>query len=84
MKKTLALLLASAMVFGSMSMVMAEEEETSLTVAIGSQFTTLDPALNTEVVNNYAITHMYAGMFTKDEDNNPEETQGKDTEGGWG
>ena len=71
MKKTLALLLASAMVFGSMSMVMAEEEETSLTVAIGSQFTTLDPALNTEVVNNYAITHMYAGMFTKDEDNNP-------------
>ena len=71
MKKWTAMLLASSMVLGCAAGVMAEEEESSLTVAIGSQFTTLDPALNTEVVNNYAISHMYAGMFTKDEANNP-------------
>ena len=69
MKKMTAMLLASAMVLGCAAGVMAEEEESSVTVAIGSQFTTLDPALNTEVVNNYAISHMYAGMFIKDENN---------------
>ncbi|MDR1438853.1 MAG: peptide ABC transporter substrate-binding protein [Clostridiales bacterium] len=45
-------------------------EGTSMTVAVDSQFTTLDPGLNTEVVNNYAINHMYAGLFEKDEQNN--------------
>ncbi|MDR1439417.1 MAG: peptide ABC transporter substrate-binding protein [Clostridiales bacterium] len=42
----------------------------ALTVAVASQFSTIDPGLNTEVVGNIAISHMYSGMFKKDEDNN--------------
>lgn len=70
MKKILALILSLMLAFASVG-AFAEAEPTELTVAIGAQFTTLDPALNTEVVNNYAIAHMYAGMFAKDESNNP-------------
>lgn len=70
MKRMTAMILGAAMVLSSASLAAAEEEKKELTVAIGSQFTTLDPALNTEVVNNYAISHMYRGMFSKDEDNN--------------
>ena len=36
-----------------------------LTVAVGSQFTTFDPALNTEIWNAYVTTHMFSGMFRK-------------------
>ena len=32
-----------------------------LTVAVGYQFTTLDPALNTEIANLYVLTHLYSG-----------------------
>ena len=42
--------------------------KSSLNVAIGSQFTTFDPALNTETANNYVLNHLYAGMFRKDAD----------------
>ncbi|MEE3486984.1 MAG: peptide ABC transporter substrate-binding protein [Bulleidia sp.] len=38
----------------------------SITVAIDGQFTTLDPALNTEVVNNYILDHIYSGLFKLD------------------
>lgn len=71
MKKLTALLLALCLALGMVGFAYAEAEPIELTVAIGSQFTTLDPALNTEVVNNYAIHHMYAGLFGKDENNNP-------------
>ena len=36
-------------------------------VATGSQFTTLDPALNTETVNEYITYHIYSGLFRFDE-----------------
>ena len=35
-------------------------------VATGSQFTTLDPALNTETVNEYITYHIYSGLFRFD------------------
>ena len=41
-----------------------------LTVAVGAQFTTLDPALNSELINGYVMQHTYSTLFTKDEDNN--------------
>ncbi len=69
MKKLLALILCLALCLGATAF--AEEGAKELNVAIGSQFTTLDPALNTEVVNNYVITHIYSGLFAKDESNNP-------------
>jgi len=71
MKKILAMLLCLMMALGCISGLADAAEPSSVTVAIGSQFTTLDPALNTEVVNNYAISHMYAGLFSVDENNNP-------------
>jgi len=56
----------------TMTSVLAEEAGGDvLKVGVGAQFTTLDPALNTEVVNNYAIRHMYSGLFKADENNNP-------------
>ncbi|MBQ7486289.1 MAG: peptide ABC transporter substrate-binding protein [Clostridia bacterium] len=67
MKKVLCVLLGTMLVF----LCAASLAEEAIRVAIGSQFSTLDPGLNTEVVNNYVISHIYAGMFTKDEDNNP-------------
>ena len=70
MKKLLALIVSLTLALACFG-ALAEAEPTALKVAINSQFTTLDPALNTEVVNNYAIAHMYAGMFAKDETNNP-------------
>ena len=68
MKKLLAVLVCLMMVFASMA---AMADESPLTVAISSAFTTLDPALNTEVVNNYVLSHIYAGLFKPDEGNNP-------------
>ena len=36
-----------------------------LTVAVGYQFTTFDPAINTEISNQYVMSHLYSGMFRK-------------------
>ena len=43
----------------------AKESDNTLTIAVGSQFSTLDPALNTEIANSYVLVHMYAGMFRR-------------------
>lgn len=71
MKKTYAKLMAAVMAAASvMPAVPAAADETegsSLTVAVGSQFTTFDPALNTETANNYVFSHMYSGLFRKGE-----------------
>ena len=70
MKKLLALVMCLLLVLPVTGAYAEEATGTELTVAVNSQFTTLDPALNTETVNNYAIGHMYAGLFAKDENNN--------------
>ncbi len=70
MKKAYTMMLAAALAVTSLgtTAVFAEEETSNeLTVAVGSQFTTFDPALNTETANNYVLTHMYSGLFRKDE-----------------
>ncbi|MBQ8094665.1 MAG: peptide ABC transporter substrate-binding protein [Clostridia bacterium] len=67
MKKILCMLVGILILVTSVSAL----AENQIRVAIGSQFTTLDPALNTEVVNNYVISHIYVGMFKADENNNP-------------
>ena len=69
MKRLLALVISMILLFTAVG-VFADEGGDVLKVGAGSQFTTLDPALNTEVVNNYAIRHMYSGLFRADEDNN--------------
>lgn len=43
--------------------------DNSITVALNAQFTTLDPALNTEVINNHILQSIYAPLFVKDADN---------------
>jgi len=43
------------------------DEPTSITVAIGTQFTTFDPAMNTETQNGAVLTHLYSGLFRNDE-----------------
>lgn len=66
MKKIFALILAMLLIvscFGAM----AEENTGELNVAVGGQFTTLDPGLNTETVNNYVLGCMYATLFSQDE-----------------
>ncbi len=67
MKKILCLLVGILILLSGVSAL----ADTPLRVGIGGQFTTLDPGLNTEVINNYVITHIYAGMFKADENNNP-------------
>ena len=67
MKKILCLLVGMLILLAGVS-ALAEDP---LRVAIGSQFSTLDPGLNTEVVNNYVLSHIYAGLFKADENNNP-------------
>ena len=70
MKRALTGLLAVALivtVFGSLTACGAKSKH-ELTVAVGYQFTTFDPALNTEVANSYILTHLYSGMFRKDPD----------------
>ena len=42
--------------------------EQSMTVAIGSQFDTLDPAISTTVYNQYVIGSIYAGLTKVEED----------------
>ena len=40
-----------------------------ITVALNAQFTTLDPALNTETINNHVLQSIYSTLFVKDADN---------------
>ena len=72
MKKTYAKLmtavLAAASILPALPTAADETAESTLNVAIGSQFTTFDPALNTETANNYVLNHLYAGTFRKDAD----------------
>ena len=74
MKKTYAKLMAAALAVTSILPAVPtaadETAESSLNVAVGAQFTTFDPALNTETANNYVLDHLYAGMFRKDADGN--------------
>ena len=68
MKRVSALLLAVLIAIGMLVAAVpavAEEGGIGLTVAVGSQFTTFDPGLNTEWVNGYVMTHLYSGMFRK-------------------
>ena len=68
MKKAIALLLTAVTTFSVTASVMpavAQENGSELTVAVGYQFTTFDPALNTEISNLYVMTHMYSGLFRK-------------------
>lgn len=71
MKKGIALLLSVAMAFTMMmgcgKKDSGENGKTELTVGVGAQFTTMDPGLNTEVVNSYVLNHTSAGLFTVDE-----------------
>ncbi|MDO5121514.1 MAG: peptide ABC transporter substrate-binding protein [Erysipelotrichaceae bacterium] len=44
----------------------------TMTVAVFSQFTDMDPATNGELVNSYVLHHMYATMFRTDKDGQPQ------------
>lgn len=66
MKKYLAMLLAMLLMFSCFG-AMAETEGEELKIALGGQFTTLDPGLNTETVNAYVLGAMYANLFNIDE-----------------
>ena len=70
MKKILSLLVCLMLALSALGAFAEEEAGTTLTVAIDGQFTTLDPAMNTEVVNNYVLSHICGAMFTKDSDGN--------------
>lgn len=70
MKKILSLLVCLMLALSALGAFAEEEAGTTLTVAIDGQFTTLDPAMNTEVVNNYVLSHICGAMFTKDGDGN--------------
>ena len=68
MKKSSAKLLAAAVMILIAALLLtgcAKEKRNELTVAVGAQFTTLDPALNTEFSNSYVTVHMYSGMFQR-------------------
>ena len=70
MKKALTGLLAVIMLITAAGFLTACETQSKndFTVAVGYQFTTFDPALNTEVANSYVLTHLYSGMFRKGPD----------------
>ncbi len=70
MKKIVAFLVCLILAMSALGAFAEGDSATALNVAIGSQFTTLDPAMNTETVNAYVLQHIYAGMFVKDSDNN--------------
>ncbi len=40
--------------------------DNAMTVAVTGQFSNLDPGLNTETNNGYAITHLFSAMFMRD------------------
>ena len=73
MKKSKAMLLAAAVIVVAAviavvaAVVPSGKKETGkqLTIAVGSQFSTFDPALNTEISNSYVLTHLYSGLFRK-------------------
>ena len=48
------------------------ENGRGVTIAVASQFTTLDPALNTETVNEYVNYHLYSGLFRFDTNGEPQ------------
>ncbi|MDO5435155.1 MAG: peptide ABC transporter substrate-binding protein [Clostridia bacterium] len=62
MKKTLALLLALAMVLSCVSF--ASAEGTTISVCLSSEPDTLDPALNSAVDGATMIAHLFAGLST--------------------
>ena len=68
MKKFVALLVALMLMISSMGVIAEESTGSELNIAVGGQFTTLDPAMNTETVNSYVLGCMYASLFTIDED----------------
>ena len=43
----------------------AQDKAIEISVAIGYQFTTFDPAMDSEIYNSYVTTHLYSGMFRK-------------------
>lgn len=47
-------------------------EDSSMIVAIGAQFDTLDPALSTTIYNGYVISSIYDGLYHMDEKNEPQ------------
>jgi oligopeptide transport system substrate-binding protein len=57
---------------GTASNASSGTDSSSMTVAIGAQFDTLDPALSTTVYNQYVITSIYDGLYTMDENNEPQ------------
>ena len=68
MKKAGAKLLVAVAVIAIAALVLTgcqKESSSKLTVAVGSQFTTFDPALNTEFANSYVMVHMYSGLFRR-------------------
>lgn len=69
MKKYLALFVALLLMLSPMG-ALAEETGSELNVALGGQFTTLDPAMNTETVNSYPMSLMHAALFDMDEAGN--------------
>lgn len=77
-KKSVALLLAAVLALGTVltgcsSNGGSSKDGKSLTVGVGAQFTTLDPGLNTEVINSYVMQHTCAGLFIKDDEGNVNE-----------
>ena len=68
MKKAIAKLLVMLMIISIAASVLpgcAKETSNELTVAVGSQFTTFDPAVNTEFANSYVMVHLYTGLFSR-------------------
>lgn len=65
MKKTLAILLALAMVLSCVSF--ASAEGTSISVCLASEPDTLDPALNSAVDGATMVAHLFAGLATWDQ-----------------
>lgn len=84
MKKHIALLLALALCLGLAACGGKDDgvqtpdgsdnetENTAITVGVGTQFTTLDPAMNTEVANSHVLVHIYSGLFRLDENSVPQ------------
>lgn len=74
MKKGIALLLSVALLLTMMTGCSKKDggdgETVELTVGVGAQFTTMDPGLNTEVVNSDVLNHTTVGLFSVDESGN--------------
>ena len=71
MKKAITKLLVVVVAIGIVISVMAacaKESRSEITIAVGYQFTTFDPAFNTEISNSYVMTHLYSGLFRKGPD----------------